>query len=115
MNSNYLYQLIKHKIKRGAALITQEVGAVKAVAEPPRRRRVREVDSVVREVGLGGVPAGEVVVVADVDRRVAEHVHRRRLRLRLRPALAARGRNEAYGGDRSCKKKRCRRSRRRHG
>lgn len=60
-------------------LLTYEVDADEAIAEPPRRLAAGEVDTVVREVGPG-TDSGQVIVVPDVDRRVAEHEDRRNLR-----------------------------------
>lgn len=64
-----------------SSVCTSDVGCQLAVAEPPGGDAVLEVPAVGREVGLDdGV---EVVVVADVHRRVAERHHCRNQRLRL--------------------------------
>ena len=58
---------------------TDEVGGVVAVAEPSVWfAGARHVDAVVGHVCPGNVLPRQIVVVADVQRRVAEHVHRRR-------------------------------------
>ena len=62
---------------------TYEVGDVVAIAEATGRLGGRVVDAVVRLVGPEHILAGEVVVVADVQRRVTQHEHRRHLPLQL--------------------------------
>ena len=57
---------------------TDEVGGVVAVAEPSVWfAGARHVDAVVGPVCPGNVPPRQIVVVADVQRLVPEHVHRR--------------------------------------
>ena len=59
---------------------TDEVGGVVAVAEPSGGLAgARQVDAVVGHVGPGDAFPRQVVVVADVQRRVPEHVDRRHL------------------------------------
>jgi len=56
---------------------TDEVGGVVAVAEPSGGLAgARQIDAVVGLVGPGDAFSRQVVVVADVQRRVPEHVHR---------------------------------------
>ena len=61
-----------------SVLLTDEVDADEAVAEPAGGLAAGEVDAVVGEVGPGDAPR-QVVVVPHVGRGVAEHVHRRNL------------------------------------
>lgn len=68
----------------GEVVRTQEVDAVVPVAEPAGGPRRGEVNAVVREVCPRHGGAGQVVVVADIGRGVAEHVYRRHLRRRHR-------------------------------
>ena len=67
----------KHIQYLGNETRTDVVGDVVAVAEPPGGDGAREVDAVVGMVGpVDGRPQ-QVVVVADVQYRGPEHVHRR--------------------------------------
>jgi hypothetical protein len=79
---------------------TQEIDAVVAIAEPAGGPRRGEIDAVVREVGPRHGCARQIVVVADVRRRVAENVNRRH--------LAAAPRRSCLRGDgnASCRKDR---------
>ena len=74
--------------KKKLSVRTNEVGDVVAVAEPSGGLAgSRQIDAVVGLVGPGNLLPWQVVVVAYVQRRVPEHVHRRHLpephRLRL--------------------------------
>lgn len=73
-------------------MLTDEVGGVVAIAEPSGGLAgARQVDAVVGLVSPGHILPGQIVVVADVQRRVPEHVHRRH---RRRQQLA-----RPHGGD----------------
>jgi len=61
----------------GNEIRTDVVGDVEAVAEPSGGDGAGEVDAVVGIVGLVGGRPRQVVVVADVQYRGPEHVHRR--------------------------------------